>query len=54
MGPAGLRELSSSDLRRRSASLEIALQRRVSVGQHSGPFLWIWHQVASGAPCWSV
>lgn len=30
--PTGLCELSSSDLRRRSASLEIAVQRRVSGG----------------------
>lgn len=33
--PAGLCELSLSDLRRRPASLEIALQRRVGVGRHS-------------------
>lgn len=37
MGPAGLRELSLSDLTRKSASLEIALQRRAGVGVASSP-----------------
>lgn len=37
MGPAGLRELSLSDLTRKSVSLEIALQRRAGVGVASAP-----------------
>lgn len=37
MGPTGLREFNLSDLTRRSASLEIALQRRAGAGRHSAP-----------------
>lgn len=37
MGPPRLCELGSSNLRRRSAPLEIALQRRVSVGTAPWP-----------------